>query len=558
MTLNRSICASLLAAALAACAKGDGATGPQGAPGPAGPVGPKGDPGAAGSPGPQGANGEAGAPGPAGPKGEVGPKGDVGPRGDLGPTGATGAQGPQGAQGSAGANPVVTAAGPLRLSASGDLTIDTADGLDGGVLSPLDWQRFDAKLDSIGAGSSLELSGGSKSPQLNVHFGAGGAVSDSDARLSDARDPKPGSLSYVQSGTATQDASFHVGGTGAVDSAFSVGGDLTVHGAIHGDGSALSGVIASGFSGTVDGSKVSGTLSPGALPAASASAPGAISAADKAKLDGLFLFSRPATPAAGNVAFNASTGDLQLFDGSAWRTYQEHLPESCKAALADTPGAQDGPVRIRPGFGLPATTVYCDMTTAGGGWTLVSYGYRATSGTTSTYALPDAATDTWNPVARADVGAIDASSLLRRSKEAALSVTTGALVNGNLLSYAAAYTWTMPNATIANFDLFDPVNNVVASGVCATVTVNELVGGSSFPAYTIWNKPQVSCSGNKAGTPYERQFLGFNSGECYGTCGDDPVHSMGMVVWRGSGYSPTTSGGQGSPERAGSFAFWLR
>ena len=117
--------------------------------------------------------------------------------------------------------------------------------------------------------------------------------------------------------------------------------------------------------------------------------------------------------------------------------------------------------------------------------------------------------------------------------------------------------WTLPNPSIQNLDLFDPVANA-SGGYCTTVSVNELKANSTFNALTLWNKPQVSCSGNKQGTPYERQFIGFNSAGCYGVCGSDPVTSNGMVVWYGSGYSPTTSGGLGQPERAGSFGFWLR
>jgi hypothetical protein len=89
--------------------------------------------------------------------------------------------------------------------------------------------------------------------------------------------------------------------------------------------------------------------------------------------------------------------------------------------------------------------------------------------------------------------------------------------------------------------------------------VTELKSGQTFTALTMTSRPfQVACSGNKAGTPYERQFIGFNSFACYGVCGADPVTSMGMVVWTGSGYVPTTSGGLGNPERVAAFGLWLR
>jgi trimeric autotransporter adhesin len=69
-------------------------------------------------------------------------------------------------------------------------------------------------------GPGLALEGGS----LRVDYGS--VVQGSDPRLSDARAPLPGSGSYIQNGTAAQEASFAVSGTGQVDGQLTLKSDL--------------------------------------------------------------------------------------------------------------------------------------------------------------------------------------------------------------------------------------------------------------------------------------------------------------------------------------------
>jgi len=310
----------------------------------------------------------AGTEGPQGPPGPAGPQGITGPTGSVGPAGPAGPPGPPG---------VVSAAPPLTLSSSGDIAIDASSATAAGALSAADWSRFEAKVSAVTAGAGLALTGTAQAPTLAVVFGSGAntAVAGTDARLSDARAPIAGSPFYVQNGTTPQNASFDVTGSGRVGGALDVGGAVTAAGNVSVSGSLSAASIAGSGAGltNLDASSLTGTIADARLPTSVPRLDGTNTFAGTNTFTGGLVLppgsSPPATPAAGQVYFDTTSGTSRYFDGAAWKTVAvaSNFGLSTTTGVAVAPGAT---VSI-PGFtALPAVSVWVQTTASQ--WTNVT------------------------------------------------------------------------------------------------------------------------------------------------------------------------------------------
>ena len=224
---------------------------------------------------------------------------------------------------------------------------------------------------------------------------------------------------------------------------------------------------------------------------------------------------------------------------------------TCQALLDGGWSHGDGVYTIAPSGPGSDVAVYCDMTTAGGGWTLVGYGAGSALAGTLT-----GANGGYNPTSRSGSANLDAVAIARQSGTVALTWSNSA-ANGGLGSYSAGISWPVPGP--------------------AAQTLNPDNGGWQCEDPAHWTQVPITTvvgSPNLPSTMYTRTTsLGASYGNAYGVVRSDGnpqcdwyIDGQGFrAVYLGLNNAPyqykgvvSEPGGEGNHTVPGTMAIWFR